>query len=355
MVIVDNPGDWDHVYWPLLHAEWHGWTPTDLIFPFFLFMVGVSTTLGRAGPQPWSRVLRRTAWLLGLGWFLAGYPRFDLARWRIPGVLPRIGVCYLASAAIVYLVRRRRETSDGLAMARLVAWAGVLTTIYWIGMMFVPGPTGVAGDLSPAGNLGAWIDRALFGPHLWRQNPWDPEGLASTVPAVATTLAGVVAGLWMRVAGSRERMLRGWFYGGAAALALGLAWDQVFPINKNLWTSSFTWFTAGAAAWALAATSLVFDAPSSRWRDAMAVPWLVLGRNAIALFVVSALVVKTLLFIKVTGAGGRSVSLAGWIYRTTCVPLASPYNASLLYAGANLAVLFALLWAMHRRGWYLRV
>src|SRR5688572_5367201 len=184
MVIVNNPGDWGNVYAPLLHAPWHGWTPTDLIFPFFLFIVGVSITLSRKSAS-WGTIVRRTVIIFALGLFLAGYPRFNLDRWRIPGVLQRIALCYLFAA--------------GLYRARASAWiiGGVATALalaYWAVMMLVAPPGGLAGDLTPDGNLAAWIDRALMAGHLWKPK-WDPEGLLSTVPAISTTLFGVLAGL----------------------------------------------------------------------------------------------------------------------------------------------------------------
>ena len=189
MVIVNNPGDWGNVYWPLLHAEWHGCTPTDLIFPFFLFIVGVSITLSRTSAS-WGSILRRSVLIFAMGLFLAGYPRFNLERWRIPGVLQRIALCYLVSASVYRLTwgDRRRQSIVIATVAALLALG------YWAVMMLVPAPGGVAGDLTPEGNLGAWIDRALMEGHLWKPR-WDPEGLLSTVPAIATTLLGTLAGL----------------------------------------------------------------------------------------------------------------------------------------------------------------
>src|SRR5690606_18430504 len=155
MVIVNNPGDWGNVYAPLLHAEWHGWTPTDLIFPFFLFIVGVSITLSRKSAS-WGSILRRSAIILALGLFLAGYPRFNLATWRIPGVLQRIALCYLAAATVYRLTsgERRRQAVIVTAIATTLALG------YWALMMLVAPPGGTAGDLTPEGNLAAWVDRA---------------------------------------------------------------------------------------------------------------------------------------------------------------------------------------------------
>ena len=346
MVIVNNPGDWGNVYAPLLHADWHGWTPTDLIFPFFLFIVGVSITLSTKSAG-WASILRRSAIIFALGLFLAGYPRFDLDRWRIPGVLQRIAVCYLLAASLYKLTagdrRRQAVLMTGTALA--------LGLAYWAVMMLVPVPGGAAGDLTPEGNLAAWLDRTLMEGHLWRPR-WDPEGLLSTVPAISTTLLGIVAGLCLGSGWTPPRKAAALAIGGAVAIAVGLAWGVVFPINKNIWTSSYAVFTAGAASLLLAACYWIIDVRGwRRWTT----PLVVLGVNAITLFVASGLLVKTLALIRVTGDDGREMAVSRWAYLEWFAPIASPKHASLLYAVANLVVLFALLWWMHRRRIYLRV
>ena len=346
MVIVNNPGDWGNVYWPLLHAEWNGWTPTDLIFPFFLFIVGVSITLSKKSAG-WGSILRRSAIIFALGLFLAGYPRFDLERWRIPGVLQRIALCYLAAATAYRLTagdRRRQSLILGGAAAALALG-------YWAVMMLVPPPGGIAGDLTPEGNLGAWLDRALMDGHLWRPR-WDPEGLLSTVPAIATTLLGVVAGLCLRGEWTPQRKAAALALGGLAAAGVGLAWGLVFPINKPLWTSSYAVFTAGCASLLLALCYWVIDIRG--WRRGMT-PLVILGVNAITLFMASGLLVKTLALIRVAGPDGRDVAVSRWAYLHWFVPFAEPKNASLLYALANLLILFALLAWMYRRRLFLRV
>ena len=243
MVVVNNPGTWSAVYAPLLHAEWHGWTPTDLIFPFFLFIVGVSATLSKGTAGPWGRILRRTAVIAGLGLLLAGFPRFPFATWRIPGVLQRIALCYLAAVAI-YRWLTPRDRSRVLAHGiRLGGTATVLLLVYWAVLTLVPVPGGGAGNLTPEGNVGAFVDRALMGQHLWRRRPWDPEGLLSTLPAIGTTLLGMIAGLWLGSAANAPRKVHLLVRAGLVGIIVGLAWDIVFPINKNLWTSSYAVFT----------------------------------------------------------------------------------------------------------------
>ena len=346
MVIVNNPGDWGNVYWPLLHAEWHGWTPTDLIFPFFLFIVGVSITLSRKSAG-WGSILRRAVIIFGLGLFLSGYPRFDVERWRIPGVLQRIALCYLAAAA-AYRVTAGNRRRQAVVLGMLAA---ILALGYWTVMMLVPPPGGVAGDLTPEGNLGAWIDRALLEGHLWKPR-WDPEGLLSTIPAVATTLLGVLAGLCLGTTWTAERKAGALAAGGAVAVVVGLTWGLVFPINKPIWTSSYAVFTAGAASLLLAACYWIIDIRGwRRWTT----PLVILGVNAITLFVASGLLVKTLALIRVAGADGREIAVSRWTYLHWFAPFFAPKNASLLYAVVNLVVLFALLSWMYRRRLFLRV
>ena len=346
MVIVNNPGDWGSVYWPLLHAEWHGCTPTDLIFPFFLFIVGVSITLSKKSAG-WGTILWRAALICALGLFLAGYPRFDLSRWRIPGVLQRIALCYLV-AALAY----RATVGDRGRQAIVVGiLSAVLALGYWAVMMLVPAPGGFAGDLSPEGNLGAWLDRTVLGGHLWRPR-WDPEGLLSTVPAISTTLLGILAGLCLTGDWTPQRKVSALAWAGLAGVAIGLAWHQVFPINKPLWTSSYVAFTAGCASLLLAFCYWAIDIRG--WRRGTT-PMVILGVNAITLFVASGLLVKTLALIRVDGPDGRDIAVSRWVYLNLFVPLASPKNASLLYAVANLVLLFALLAWMYRRRIFLRV
>jgi predicted acyltransferase len=353
MVIVNNPGDWGHVYWPLLHAAWNGWTPTDLIFPFFLFIVGVSITLSQKSAS-WASIARRAALILALGLFLAGYPRFDLARWRIPGVLQRIALCYAAAAAVHRLSLAKERASMASLQARAVIIAAVALCLalgYWAVMMLVPPPGGVAGDLTAEGNLGAYLDRALMSGHLWKPR-WDPEGLLSTIPAISTTLLGVVAGLCLTSPLADDRKLTLLALGGAAALIAGICWGVVFPINKSLWTSSYALFTAGFGTLLLAACYWAIDVKgSTRWTK----PFVVLGSNAITLFMASGLLVKTLGLIRISTGDGSDVAVSRWVYLHAFVPLASPKNASLLYAMANLAVLYGLLAWMYRRRLFLRV
>ena len=347
MVIVNNPGDWGTVYWPLLHASWHGLTPTDLIFPFFLFIVGVSITLAKRSSASVATIVRRSALIFALGMLLALYPRFDFSTVRIPGVLQRIALCYLVVALFHRWVAQAFRPAEGDLRRPLLLTLGaaaLLLLAYWA-LIFR--------NLTPDGNLGAAIDRAIFGPHLWRQSrTWDPEGLLSTVPAIATTLTGLAAGYVITSAWSMRDKLRALVVASLIALAAGYAWSIAFPLNKALWTSSYVLVTSGYAGLLLAALHAALDDGQKR---ALAHPFVILGRNALLLFVVSGFLAKTLGLIRVDNGQGGTLALGRWMYLSWFAPMASPKNASLMYAFANLAVLFVLLWWLHRRRLYFRV
>lgn len=351
MVLVNNPGTWSAVYAPLQHAAWHGWTPTDMVFPFFLFVVGVSIPLALgpplergAGGLP-ARVLRRAAVIFALGLLLHALPFFPLATLRIPGVLQRIAVCYLLAALLVVATRGAR----GWGLQAAVA--GALLVGYWFVMTKVAAPGQVAGDLSPEGNLAGYVDRAVLGArHLWQATRvYDPEGILSTLPATATTLLGVLSGHWLRSARPVGRIIGGLVAGGAVAAALGWLWGLSFPVNKPLWTSSYALLMAGLAALALAACHWAIEA---RGRRRWAAPFAVLGVHALTLFFLSSLVAK-LLFIFRTGAGGPR--LQTWLFAHLFAPWASPVNASLAYALAYVLLWWGLMWALDRSGVRLRV
>lgn len=318
MLLVNNPGDWGHVYAPLRHAEWHGCTPTDLIFPFFLFVVGVSVALARKPPSP-ARALRLVA--LGLALNLLGYLVVDAPAFRVPGVLQRIGLCYLAVAFLGWYTNVRLQWT---AFAALLAG-------YW-GLLLA------GGSLEPFANLADRFDTALFGPLLYQYDlasgrGHDPEGLLSTLPAIATTIAGWLAGEWLR-SGRRERLV----VAAVVSLAAGWAWQTVLPFNKNLWTPSFVLWTAG---WALLATSVAHELVDRRGWPALG---RCLGRNAIAVYAGSMLMAYTLIAIDPSGAL-YAVGFAGWLS-----PLVGPQGASLAFALVFVAVWWLIARALQWRG-----
>lgn len=343
MVIVNNPGDWSTVYWPLLHAEWHGWTPTDLIFPFFLFIVGVAITLGRTAASV-AAILRRGAIIWGLGLLLAAFPFFRLSTLRVPGVLARIAWCYVAAALIT-----RAVAADQRRYRAIVGIVAILLVGYWFLLAAVPFPGGTAGDLSPAGNIGAWLDRALLSGHLWKPD-WDPEGVLSTIPAIGTTLLGVLAGWLMLDTRSPRLIVRRLLVWGLLGILAGLAWSMWLPINKSLWTSSYVLFTAGLAAGVLAICYWICDVYETDRTRKITEPFVALGRNAILLFALSGLLAKTLINLKWPDP---AMSLGRWIYTSAFTSFAQPHVASLLFALSNLLLLYVILTILHRRRIYL--
>ena len=359
MLLVNNPGSWSDIYPPLEHAPWHGWTPTDMIFPFFLWIVGVAMTLsfarrveqGADRGQLFRHVWVRAAVIFGVGLFLAAFPfgllpehHFSLAKLRIPGVLQRIALCYLAAGAIFLRTSWRGQT----------AWAVGLLAGYWALLKLVPVPGYGPGILEPTGNLAWWIDSHVLAGHTWSGAPvpgFDPEGILSTLPAIATTLLGALAGQIMRrwSGGALTIRLLG---GGCVLLALGALMNHALPINKNLWTSSYAVFMAGWAMAVLAGCHWLLDVRG--WRR-WATPFVIYGMNALAMFVLAGLSGRLLGLIRWTGADGKGVTLKIFIYQSVFVPLASPVNASLLYALAFVALTFVIAWAMWRRKWFLKV
>jgi len=366
MILVNDPGSWSHIYPPLEHAEWNGWTPTDLIFPFFLFIVGVSMTLSFAArvSRGWTRrplaihVVRRSALIFVIGLFLNGFPDFDFGTIRIMGVLQRIAVCYLV-AGLLYLAAFKRDTASdqpagGRANISVIACvAAALLIGYWALLTFVPVPAYGAGHLGKDDNLGAYIDRAVMGGHLWSESKtWDPEGLLSTLPAIASLLIGILGGEWLRSDRGAGRKAIGLAAAGLVLLVAGRLLHPYFPINKNLWTSSFVLFTGGFAMLTLAVCFWIVD---MRGRRAWAAPFLVFGMNAILAYAVAALVAEVSIDFEFRDAGHRMTTLHGWIYSRFFVPHASPVNASLAFAIFFVLLILALMWPFHYRKLFLRV
>jgi predicted acyltransferase len=360
MLLVNNPGSWDAVYEPLDHAKWNGWTPTDMVFPSFLWIMGVSLafSFARRDEQGADRaalfrhVLRRSAIIFGLGLLLAAFPfgllpahHFALGTLRIPGVLQRIALCYLAAGAIFLRTGPRG----------LVAWVVGLLAAYWAMVKLVPVPGYGAGVLEATGSLPWWIDSHVLAGHTWSGAPapgFDPEGILSTIPAIASVLLGALAGLYLRRPGPPPGKALGLSVGGLGLLALGWLMSLGLPINKNLWTSSFTVFMAGWAMLLLAACHWLIDVRG--WRR-WAQPFVLFGMNALALFALSGLLGRLLIYIQWADPAGAKTSLKGWIYAQCFAPLASPVNASLLYASAFVLVFLVIAWVMARRKWFLKI
>ena len=324
MILVNDPGSWQYVYPPLRHAEWHGWTFTDLIFPFFLFIVGVaivfafSRRLEQNVPQIelYKKIIRRTLILFALGLFLNGFPFFNLSTLRIMGVLQRIAVCYFF-ASVVFL-HMRFPTPFGVAVALLF--------IYWALMEWIPVPGIGAGVYEKGANFAAYIDSLILKGHMWKYTKtWDPEGIISTLPAISTTLFGVLTGHLLRSKKERVEKTALMLIYGNLALLIGSIWNVWLPINKNLWTSSYSVFMAGMAMITLGIIYYIVDVKGYRKGTR---PFVIYGMNAIAVYVLSGIVAKTTIIIKVASPSGEPISLKTWIYENIFLPLLGPLNGS---------------------------
>jgi predicted acyltransferase len=348
MVLVNNPASWSHVFPPLRHAEWHGCTPTDLIFPFFLFIVGMSISLSfaRRIEERTSRavlylkIVKRSMIIFGLGLILHLFPGFHFGTLRIPGVLQRIAVCFLFGA-FLYLNLK----SKARIMLSIVLLIG-----YWALLTFVPVPGHGPGVLTLEGNLPGHVDTWLLSGHLY-QPEFDPEGLLSTIPAIVTVLLGTMAGDWLRTSRTIVRKSMGIFIAGLPLTVIGLLLNPIFPMNKALWTSSYVLFTAGLALLVFGVCFVLIEGFGwKRW----AWPFLVLGSNAIAVFVGSTLMVKLLLLIRISD-GGAAVSPIAYLYTHLLSPFAGPNLGSLIYPILLVSLWVGLMAPLYKHKLFLKI
>ena len=347
MILVNNSGDQASTWWPLLHQPWHGWTPTDLVFPFFVFMMGMSLTFShRLGFRP---ALARSLKLIGLGLlvnFTTGGFTLPL-RWA--GVLQRIGFCYLAAWAA-----KRWLGPRGQAFL-----AAVLLVGYWAAMTHVVGPEGHAPGLEPRTNLSAQVDRIVLGGHLYHWTKyWDPEGVLSTLPSVATALLGLLAGEWLRSGAEPKKKALGFLAGGLLGFVLGILWGEaapswlLFPVNKNLWSPSFVLLTGGLASVLFGLTWWLVDVRGLRaWTG----PFVSYGRNAIAVYVGSEVLAGVVVTLSWAGPSGPSQNLQEGLYAVAFASWLPPTLAALAFALANVLLWWAVAWWMDRRGLYVKV
>lgn len=358
MITVNNPGTWEHIYAPLRHAAWNGCTPTDLIFPFFLFIVGVSIHFAYRGKKAEGlsrrnvlKIIRRAVviFLLGilLAWFTLPLERMaDLERLstlRIPGVLQRISVVFLF-CSLVYL------RTGWVTQLRLAAF---LLLAYYLLMTLVPVPGFGDPNLEPGTNLAAWTDRLFFDGHLWSQSKtWDPEGVLSTLPAFCTGLLGVLTGQLMDAVENPSERVSWLFLIGMILVISGLAWDMAFPINKSLWTSSYVLYAGGWAMQTLAASHWIIDV---RGHQSWIKPFLFFGMNAIFAFVVSGLLAKFLLRVRWTTEEGTEESLWNFLYQHAYANWMEPRVASLAFALTLVLIFYVILGWMYQRKWFIKV
>lgn len=346
MVLVNTPGTGSAVYAPLRHAHWHGWTPTDVVFPSFVWITGLAMTLslgkrleqGVARSTLLMQALRRAAILFALGLLVYSFPVPDLATFRVLGVLQRIAICYFVAAA-VYLYTGIR----GQIAATVAFLAG-----YWLLMTFAPVPGHGAGHLDVERNFAHYVDSVVLGQHNYgNTKTWDPEGVVSTLPAIASCLLGILAGHLVARRDSLATRTTWLFFIGNLLVLAALICDVWLPINKSIWTSSFALLMAGLDFILFAGFLWIADGlgHTRAFR-----PFVILGMNAIAIYMASELVDISLNKIAVGDTTARV-----WLYETFFAPLATPLNASLLYSVCYVLAMFALAWWMHRRNWFLRV
>lgn len=411
MVLVNNPGTWSSIYGPLKHAEWHGITPTDYIFPFFLFIVGVAIPIALSKRiaegvtrSTYLKILGRAATIFALGVLMSAIPFFSFAKteapqliklivtlgfaaalffylidkkkiaaivfgvsaiavlgiylsgvnmaWynvatmRIPGVLQRIAVCYLI-VSLIFLHTSWRQ--------QLLISAGLLL-LYWLLMTVIPVPGCEVTTIDDkACNLAAYLDRSILTEaHMWASaKVFDPEGILSTMPAIVTTMAGVLTGTWLRSDRDELNKVGGIFFAGTVLLALGWTWSLVFPLNKSLWTSSYVVYTAGLALLTLGFCYWIIDIKGyKRWSK----PFVIFGVNALALFVFSGVMARLLGLIRVAGPeAGKDISLQQWIYGNVFLSWLAPLNASLAFAICFILFWLFLMWLLYRRRLFIKV
>ncbi len=406
MILVNHPGSWGQIYKPLGHAEWNGWTPTDLIFPFFLFIVGVAMTFsfdrriakGQSRMRLFEHVARRAIILVMLGLTMYGFPdiqligpfvlvivglwflfaheppfgmgttprerNFKIIAWtlliaalvyfivdfrhfqetnlRVPGVLQRIGVAYFFASVVVLTCGLRGR----------IFWTAALILGYWAIIRLIPAPAGVELPAERQAHLlNEWIDVKLLGGHIYRERP-DPEGILSTLPAIATTLAGVLTGMWLHSNRSPVERLTGLFVAANAAMVVGLCMDPFFPINKKIWSSSYVVFTAGLGLHFLAMCYWLIDIKGwQKWSK----PFVVFGTNAILVFFAAHLTSKMMGRLRWELADGTTTSLYSWIYRNLFASWAGPLNGSLAFAITYVLLWLVILIPLYRKRIFLKI
>jgi predicted acyltransferase len=374
MLLVNNPGTWSAIYPPLEHAEWNGWTPTDLIFPFFLFIVGITTHLSLQSRRARGdddrtlvkQILRRGAIIYLLGFLMAAFPFYQYGTiegmtnpslWdkivyraehvRIMGVLARIGIVYIFAGLLTLRTTLKQQ----------VIIIAALLYGYWFAMTLIPIPGKDIGALTlsiPSETLAAYVDRWILTPnHIWSGSvTYDPEGILSTIPAIATAMLGVLAGRWINQPKPLIERIATLFAAGCLAMVVGLMWNWSFPINKNLWTSSFVVFTAGMGCVTLATIMWLIDEHHVKWWTK---PFVIYGMNPIVAFVGSGVLARILYTLWQVQYNGRPTSMETVIYKTVFEPFLDPKNASLAMAFATVVFWYLILAVLYRKKIFLKV
>lgn len=350
MILVNNPGSWKYIYAPFKHAEWHGWTYTDTIFPFFLFIVGVSITFAlskrleitQSRSLVYKKIISRTLIIFGIGLFLNTFPFFHLSSIRIMGVLQRIALCYLFASIIFINTSKRGQ----------FAWAIALLMVYWVFMALFAVPEVGAGSYVKNENFAAYIDRFILSGHMWSQSKtWDPEGLFSTLPAISTTLFGVLTGYLLKSKLSAKKKIRNMIGWGIVGIVIGYIWSLWLPINKSLWTSSYSVLMAGLALIVLAFCYFIIDVKGYK---KVALPCVIFGMNAIAMFVLSIFIAKFLYIIKIITNDG-TVSLQSFIYTNFFQSIFGNYLGSFLFAIIFILLLYIVALVLYKNKIFIKV
>ena len=341
MILVNDPGSWSHVYAPLRHAEWHGATPTDLVFPFFLFIVGVSISLSlskrKGSSNLYIKIFKRSAIIFLLGIFLALFPKFDFENLRIVGVLQRIALVYLVCAILYLNTSHSTQLKTGIG----------LLVIYWITMAFIPFNGNLAGTLDPGNNFAAWIDSFIVPGRLY-QETWDPEGFYSTLPAIATGISGILSGkIILDNSNSLKDKIIKLFYWGAIILIIGSFWDYIFPINKHIWTSSYVLYSSGLAMIILAMSMWIIDEKKHTNNIKFG---LVFGSNAITAYVLHGIVWRLFQFPVINGVGFQKF----WMETGTSIGLPAKF-VSFDWAIFYTLVIYLLIYQLYKRKIFIKV
>ena len=348
MIIVNTPGN-QEAYRQLDHAEWNGCTMTDLVFPFFLFIVGVSLVFslskrlerdGGKGLAP--QIFRRTLLLYAFGMILNAIPNYHPSTIRILGVLQRIALCYCLASFI--FIKTTLRTQLAIAVSALLG--------YWLVMTQVPVPGYGAGILTKEGSFASWLDRLALGVHTYRQGPYDPEGILSTLPSLVTTLLGIFAGLWLKTQNPENRRLAGLAAGGAVLALAGWLWGLSFPLNKALWTSSYVLFTGGLALWLLALCYWLIEMKGIR---AWGKPFEIFGINAIAAYMLPIFLLKFLVLYKLPVPGGEPLQLRIFVCDHIFGTWLSPLNASAAFAFSYMGLWLAFFWLLYRKNIFIKI
>ena len=342
MIIVNDPGSWSHVYAPLRHAEWNGATPTDLVFPFFLFIVGVSISLSlskrkNGGLNLYTKIFKRSVIIFLLGIFLALFPKFDFENLRVVGVLQRIAIVYFICALIFLNTSFKSQLKIGVG----------LLVFYWTTMMFVPFNGNLAGTLEPGNNFAAWIDSFIV-PGRMYQGSWDPEGFYSTIPAIASGISGMLCGtIILNKANSLKDKIISLFFWGSIVLIVGYFWDYIFPINKHIWTSSYVLYSSGLAMIILAISTWLIDEKNYTSNIKIG---LVFGSNAITAYVLHGIVWRLFQIPVINGLGFQK------FWMDTGIGLGLPPKfVSLDWAIFYTFVIYLLIYQLYKRKIFIKV